>query len=411
MQQKSSILVMALLIAMFSVFSIEYVNAQDELLPSPLILPGNAIYFDGNKTYMEVPDDSILNFEGDYTVELLIRPNNNNQCNLLNKWKINRGRGLAFIQGWTIDLNRAGQKDFMTSDRKLISNGPVQGYHEPGVLSFIVSWFEESNGHIHGGWGLTRFQGDINAGNWYHIALTLIKNTQRAKFYVNGEYLYTIHQGDFGKNLSTTGFPLRIGGNPDAVTTTGDSIIYFNGLMDELRIWNYARSQNDIQSMMFDTLSNDYYSTSEKGLIAYYRFDQFENLGINDDGLSDDVRDLSVYQNHGDLVGNPELEMELVATSVVYPLDKIPESYDLLQNFPNPFNPSTTIRFSLPEPTNVKLSIYDVLGKEIEVLIDQHLLSGIHETIWTVNDLPSGIYVYRLETEKFSKFSKMLFQK
>jgi hypothetical protein len=80
-----------------------------------------------------------------------------------------------------------------------------------------------------------------------------------------------------------------------------------------------------------------------------------------------------------------------------------PVTYILEQNFPNPFNPVTIIRFSIPEETNVKLSIYNLLAEEIAVLINEPMTSGFHQVEWrgTDNDnkiLPTGAYFYKLES-------------
>jgi hypothetical protein len=75
-----------------------------------------------------------------------------------------------------------------------------------------------------------------------------------------------------------------------------------------------------------------------------------------------------------------------------------PEGFSLLQNYPNPFNPTTTITFSIPKDDFVSLKVYDILGKEIETLIENNLSAGIHKIDFNANNLSSGIYIYRLKT-------------
>lgn len=95
----------------------------------------------------------------------------------------------------------------------------------------------------------------------------------------------------------------------------------------------------------------------------------------------------------------------------------IPLTYSLEQNFPNPFNPSTTIRFSLPEATNVRLEIYNVMGQRVKVLIRDELYNpGIHDVVWHgVNDynmpVASGMYIYRLTAGDFTAVKRMMFLK
>lgn len=85
----------------------------------------------------------------------------------------------------------------------------------------------------------------------------------------------------------------------------------------------------------------------------------------------------------------------------------IPASYTLDQNYPNPFNPSTKIRYGIPELTNVKLTVYNLLGEEIETLVNGEQRAGVYEATFDAAELPSGIYVYTLQTDKY-KFSKKM---
>jgi len=85
-----------------------------------------------------------------------------------------------------------------------------------------------------------------------------------------------------------------------------------------------------------------------------------------------------------------------------------PSDFALYQNYPNPFNPSTTIEFDIPERINVKLIIYDILGREVETLIDKELEPGKYKLNFNATNLPSGVYFYTLRTPKFTKTNKML---
>jgi hypothetical protein len=82
--------------------------------------------------------------------------------------------------------------------------------------------------------------------------------------------------------------------------------------------------------------------------------------------------------------------------------------FNLYQNYPNPFNPTTTIEFDIPERANVKLVVYDILGREVETLIDKELEPGKYKVNFDATNLPSGVYFYTLRTPKFTKTNKML---
>lgn len=80
-------------------------------------------------------------------------------------------------------------------------------------------------------------------------------------------------------------------------------------------------------------------------------------------------------------------------------LSELPVRVALGQNYPNPFNPETTIRFELPESGYVRLAVFDMLGAEVSVLVDGNRPAGRHEVTFRAQDLPSGMYIYRLVTE------------
>lgn len=87
---------------------------------------------------------------------------------------------------------------------------------------------------------------------------------------------------------------------------------------------------------------------------------------------------------------------------------EIPKSYSLFQNYPNPFNPVTKIRFELPNAGNVKLTIFDALGKEIKLLVNENLLAGVYATDFEASLYPSGVYFYRLQSGSFNQSKKMI---
>ena len=94
-------------------------------------------------------------------------------------------------------------------------------------------------------------------------------------------------------------------------------------------------------------------------------------------------------------------------SDVVTVENTIPESFSLNQNFPNPFNPSTRLSFSLPQATDVQLSIYDASGKLVETLVSEARAAGYHEVIWNASNNASGIYFARIQAGNFTKNIKM----
>ncbi|MGE5805608.1 MAG: MBL fold metallo-hydrolase [Ignavibacteria bacterium] len=91
--------------------------------------------------------------------------------------------------------------------------------------------------------------------------------------------------------------------------------------------------------------------------------------------------------------------------------NKVPVEFRLEQSYPNPFNPSTTINFSIPNSSFVFLKIYDINGKEVAVIIRKELPEGNHSIKWNAAGLSSGVYFYRLEAGNFSATKKLLLLK
>ncbi len=89
----------------------------------------------------------------------------------------------------------------------------------------------------------------------------------------------------------------------------------------------------------------------------------------------------------------------------------VPMQFSLSQNYPNPFNPSTTIRFALPKSAYVTLKIYDLLGQEIETLVNEKLLAGEYDLLWNAAGLPSGVYLYRIRADEFVETKKLVLLK
>ncbi|MCI0562654.1 MAG: T9SS type A sorting domain-containing protein, partial [Nitrososphaera sp.] len=104
---------------------------------------------------------------------------------------------------------------------------------------------------------------------------------------------------------------------------------------------------------------------------------------------------------------------EFVAASLAA-VKIIPASYELSQNFPNPFNPATTIRYGLPKAERVRVTIYNLLGEEVVTLVeDEPKEAGYHAAIWAgrnqhAQPVASGIYLYRLRAGSFMMTKKMV---
>lgn len=132
-----------------------------------------------------------------------------------------------------------------------------------------------------------------------------------------------------------------------------------------------------------------------------------------------------VNEDHSKGVHNPRYAVYLLQKSLqalgvpteVEPLGgEVPFAYELAQNFPNPFNPSTEIRFAIPTSAHVRLEIFDVLGRVVATLVDNDLSPGSHRVVWnghssTGETVSSGMYIYRISAGDFIATKKMVMLK
>jgi hypothetical protein len=112
--------------------------------------------------------------------------------------------------------------------------------------------------------------------------------------------------------------------------------------------------------------------------------------------------------------GDGRGDVSTIITIVPLPVENpniYPAEYVLRQNFPNPFNPKTVISYQLTVRSNVTLKVYDVLGNEIATLVNEEKPAGTYEVYFNSTDLPSGIYLYRLQANNNSLIKKMVLLK
>ncbi len=186
--------------------------------------------------------------------------------------------------------------------------------------------------------------GQIAPGTWYHIAATYDGNQMR--LFKNGVQVASTNKS--GAVDTNSNVWAAIGNQPAAAGNWP-----FDGVIDEVRVYNRALSTAEIAAIANVLTSVD-----------------------SEDSAQDS-----------------------------------PIIYDLSQNYPNPFYPSTTISFSLPNSGLVVLSVYSLLGQQIASLVNAKLPAGKHAVQWTPQDVPSGVYYYRIEAGSFVQTMKMLLAK
>lgn len=167
--------------------------------------------------------------------------------------------------------------------------------------------------------------------------------------------------------------------NPSDVTTVGAKV---NGSLENNRV--VVTDIVDIREVDMGTGNN--FTALADGRTAYFRW-QFSNA----DGDGGSLRS-------GLAINNIMVSLDLDAPTSADDQLEMADRFELRQNYPNPFNPVTVIGFQLPVNSQVRLAIYDLLGREVAVPVDGHLSAGSHEITFDASSLNSGIYLYRLET-------------
>ena len=142
--------------------------------------------------------------------------------------------------------------------------------------------------------------------------------------------------------------------------------------------------------------------------------ESWEKIGfVNGSGNSNSPKDYS-FEDKNVTAGKYQYRLKQIDNDGQFEYSKVietllskPTEFSLEQNFPNPFNPTTTIRFSIPEAVHIKITIFNLLGQEIAVLVDEIRESGSHSVDFNASQLNSGIYIYKIESGSFIQTRKM----
>ena len=389
-----------------------------------------SLSFDGVDDYVTISDNDALDFSSsqDYSIQFWFKTNFSGslsaaQCFLAKAKNTDSG---PFI-GWQI---------FITPE----SGNPLL--------------FNANQGYANGGSYLYGPKSsDYNDNKWHHISIVYKQSEDKAYFYFDGAQ-YSNYENHGSMNLSNAG-DFYVG--TDRSKTSG----FFEGSIDDVRLWNKALSSEEITSTNYSKeLGGD-----ESSLTGYWKFNEETGSTVNDASGNSNNGTIngatwstdSPIMSFKTIVGNMykvpyhhiehymhEAGVELIsgtwtivatdgkfdtyATNGPFTLtidgsklniedgDIIPESFALHANYPNPFNPTTTISYDLPKRSQVTLGIYDLLGKQIKTLVNQSQDAGNKIAVWDgTNNLgrqvSAGVYLYQIQAGEFTQTRKMLFLK
>ncbi len=272
--------------------------------------PNSAYYFDGINDYIRVPNKSSLNFQNAITINFWIK---------------------------------VGQ--FFSREIYLLSHGSYENRWKISITpeQKRLRWTIRTDSPINS--GIKDLDSETSLVTETYYNLTVLYSGFDFEIYVNGELdAFSSWSGQ----ILPTSIDLMI-----AQRLPNDNNYNFKGVLDDIRIYNYALSVAEIQYIYYEQVSVQ---------------DQFT--------------------------------------------DQIPSEFQLEQNFPNPFNSKTTIRYQIKEAGHVYIEIYDVLGQKVKTLIDQHQPAGYYTIGWDGTNeqgqvLASGIYIMELKSGSFKQSRKL----
>ncbi|NQV18431.1 MAG: T9SS type A sorting domain-containing protein [Armatimonadetes bacterium] len=317
----------------------------------------NALHFDGIDDVVVITNDPALNPANALTVEAWVKPD-------------------SIIYLPTI----IGNEEWLNSD-----NGFILRIENSNLISTPQFQFGTASG-----WQcVSAPSGSIPLNTWTHIAGTF--DGSSIKIFING---IEVSSTPFIGSMQASTVDLRIGGHYYTYNNR-----QWNGVIDEVRLWNIARTETEIFENMENPLSG-----LEPGLVGLWRMEE---------GSGYTTADFTGNGHDGFING--------ALWTQGYPMNTgsdnnlLPVVTELMGNYPNPFNPSTTISFELNTENfeDTEISIYNLKGQKIK---QYSIFNNQSSIVWDGKDksgnaVSSGIYLYRLETGKYSSTKKMLLMK
>ncbi len=341
-----------------------------------------ALYFDGVNDYVEIPNAASLNVSTRFTIEFWMKTS-------------------TPAQKWTRIMEKGSWDEY------------YMGFYGAGAkMSGALRTA------IPGGSAMTTPVGPsttvLAKDTWYHVAATF--DGAMAKIYINGTEESSKAATAAPRSLVNS---LILGAKKSAAGTE----YHYQGWLDEVRIWNAARSQSEIAAAMYQTLTG-----AESNLVACFSFNEGAGQAAIDRSanahsgrlgnlsVSDDADPLWVVSDRPTAAVPKKSEPAAPAAEAQLIL---PERFALNQNYPNPFNAGTLITFEIPaqkEAVDASVEIYDLSGRRIAEIWHGTAQPGRHQAYWNGMDAngqtaASGVYFYRLRAGQFSATKRMLMLK
>lgn len=245
---------------------------------------------------------------------------------------------------------------------------------ENGFVEIFTKTPVKSNSYL----GKTAMYQDMlfSAGNYINVMLQGVSNDVSVKI----ELMYDIDNNE------------KYNDDKDIMLMSKPISLNFSG-------WKEIKIKLDQENFkLISKFDDDFTVTEEDALAIQFEFETGKNY--KEKKFESGIALISEIPNKENLVSK---ETETHTTEK--------ESYFDAKNYPNPFNPVTTINYTLKETSFVKLTVYDRLGREVKTLVDENQNAGTHTVEFNGSNLPSGIYFYRIKTNDKTEVHKMILAK
>jgi len=330
------------------------------------------------------------------------------------------GIGNVFIEDLRIvpDVNGSGYDDILIS-------GINQNIYMLEGLTGNIIWANTTGGNILG----KDILGDLNADGFPEVGSASLNDLIHVYNGVNGNIIFNY---SFGGGTSTYAAEHIVDlddvdanlSSEFAACSRDGRVVLFSGGTDvipvELLSFS-ATAEAGIVNLFWSTATetnNSGFLIERKSLSEQSKVSDWMSVGFIEGNGTSTEKHFYSYADQPILAGNYLYRLKQIDYDGTFEYSNeveinvgIPLNFSVDQNFPNPFNPLTTIKFAIPISGNVKISIFNSLGENVETLLDKFFNAGYHTIDWNASKYSSGVYYYRLESGKYSEVKKMILLK